>query len=191
MPFGLCNALATFQRLKNAVLGDLVPSTCLVYLDDIIVFSRMFKEYVQRLRSVLDRLRDAHLKVKPSKGSLVKSSVGYLGHVFSADGVRPDLAKINAVSTWKQPTSITGVHQFLGFAFYYKQFIQDFAKIATPLHALTKKHSTFSWPPEAQTAFNQLRQHLISAPVLTYQADASMPFILDCILPIFASLYHC
>ena len=83
MPFGLCNALATFQRLKNAVLGDLVPSTCLVYLDDIIVFSRMFKEYVQRLRSVLDRLRDAHLKVKPSKGSLVKSSVGYLGLMCS------------------------------------------------------------------------------------------------------------
>ena len=167
-----------FPAPDESVLGDLVPSICLVYLDDIIVFSRTFEEHLERLRLVLNRLRDAHLKVKPSKCSLVKSSVGYLGHVFSADGVRPDLAKINAVATWKQPTSITGVRQFLGFASYYRRFIQDFAKIATPLHALTKKHSTFSWPPAAQTAFDQLRQHLISAPVLVYP-DASKPFILD------------
>ena len=178
IPFGLCNAPATFQRLMNAVLGDLIPSTCLVYLDDIIVFSRTFKEHLQRLRSVLDRLREARLKVKPSKCSLVNSSVGYLGHVFSADGVRPDLAKIKAVSTWKQPTSITGVRQFLGFASYYRRFIHDFAKIATPLHALTRKHSTFAWPPEAQNAFDQLRQHLSSAPVLAYP-DADKSFILD------------
>eukprot|EP00117_Sycon_ciliatum_P009189 scpid21588/ scgid11586/ Retrovirus-related Pol polyprotein from transposon 412; Protease; Reverse transcriptase; Endonuclease len=178
MPFGLCNAPATFQRLMNNVLRDHLQKCCLVYLDDIIIFSRTLKEHLVHLRAVLDCLRSAHLKVKPSKCSIAQSSVRYLGHVFTHAGVHPDVSKIDAVAKWQPPTTITEVRQFLGFVAYYRRFIRDFSVIATPLYALTRKHSSFSWPSDAERAFHHLRQQLISAPILAYP-DPTQPFILD------------
>ena len=178
MPFGLCNAPATFQRLMYTVLHDLIPHVCLVYLDDIIIFSSSLQEHLVRLRAVLERLRDAGLKLKPSKCSLAQTSVKYLGHLFSAAGVVPDPAKIAAVSTWPAPTTVTQVRQFLGFVTYCRRFIQDFAKIATPLYAITKKQATFSWSPDAAKAFRKLIDCLTSHPTLAFP-NTDRPFILD------------
>eukprot|EP00117_Sycon_ciliatum_P007004 scpid29770/ scgid10288/ Retrovirus-related Pol polyprotein from transposon 17.6; Protease; Reverse transcriptase; Endonuclease len=129
MPFGLCNAPATFQRLMNKVLGDLVPSVCLVYLDDIIVFSTSFEQHLQHLNLVFARLRQANLKVKPAKCHLLQPSVTYLGFNLSRDGVTPDASKYSAVRDWPTPASLQEVRSFVGFATYYRRFLKNFFTI--------------------------------------------------------------
>ena len=189
MPFGLTNAPATFQRLMERCVGDLNLKTCLVYLDDVIVFSRTFEEHLERLQSVFSRLHEHGLKLKPSKCHLFRTSVKYLGHVISEDGVETDPDKITALKNWPTPTNHQEVRSFLGFAGYYRRFIAGYSKIAKPLHALTvglpakRKHMhhqkppKFSWTPECQKAFGTLIDHLTSAPALAY-ADFTQPFIL-------------
>ena len=178
MPFGLCNAPATFQRLMTTVLHGLIPHTCLDYLDDIIVHAPSFRSELSRLRQVFERLKSAGLKVRPSKCRLFQSSVVYLGHTFSSAGVAPNRQKTEAVSDWPTPTSPTKVRQFLGFVSYYRRFIQNFSEIAKPLHALTHKHASFVWSPETQASFDKLKSCLLSSPVLGYP-DPSREFILD------------
>lgn len=170
MPFGLCNAPGTFQRLMEFVLAGLQWQVCLVYLDDVIVYSRDFNEHVERLREVFQRLRQAGLKLKPKKCHLLRPSVPYLGHVISAKGVSTDPAKVDAVKHWRQPANVTEVRSFLGLASYYRRFIQDFAEIAAPLHRLTCKspERKFNWTPECEHAFKDLKQKLVTAPVLAF-----------------------
>ena len=114
MPFGLCNAPATFQRVMDVVMSGLNFQVCLVYLDDIILFSQTVSEHLERLRIMFERLRKANLKLKPSKCSLLKNEVVFLGHVISSEGVSTDPAKIDAVKNWPVPTSVTEVRSFLG-----------------------------------------------------------------------------
>ena len=178
MPFGLCNAPATFQRLMTTVLHGLIPHTCLDYLDGIIVHAPSFHRELSRLRQVLERLKSAGLIVRPSKCRQFQSSVVYLGHTFSSAGVAPNHQKTEAVSDWPTPASPTKVRQFLGFVSYYRRFIQNFSEIAKPLHALTHKHASFGWSPETQASFDKLKSCLLSAPVLGYP-DPSREFILD------------
>lgn len=178
LSFGLCNSPSTFQRLMDVVLADLQWTTCLVYLDDIIVFGRTFQEHLQRLDEVLCKLRYANLKVKPSKCTLFASQVQYLGHVISTEGVTADPSKVEAIRTWPVPKTQTEVRSFLGLASYYRRFIQGFAEIARPLHRLTEKGRRFCWGEECQEAFQQLKARLIVAPVLAYP-DPKKPFILD------------
>ena len=139
MPFGLCNAPGTFQRLMEHVLRGLHWSTCLVYLDDIIIFSTTIEEHLSRLADVLTRLRQAGLKVKPSKCHLMKKSVHYLGHVVSSEGVETDPAKIQCIADWMTPSNAKELKQFLGLASYYRRFVRGFAKIASPLHRVLEK----------------------------------------------------
>ena len=113
MPFGLCNAPGTFQRLMEHVLRGLHWSTCLVYLDDIIIFSKTIEEHLTRLREVLTRLRKAGLKLKPRKCHLLKHSVHYLGHVLSSEGVKTDPAKIKCITEWPTPSDAKEMRQFL------------------------------------------------------------------------------
>ena len=134
MPFGLCNAPATFQRLMDIVLTGLQWTSCLVYLDDIIVLGRTFTEHLSNLGSVFSRIRDAGLKIKPEKCSFLKEKVKYLGHIVSKEGIAADPEKTATVKTWPTPTSTKEVQQFLGLANYYRRFIKDFAQIAKPLH---------------------------------------------------------
>jgi len=136
MPFGLCNAPGTFQRLMEFVLAGLQWQTCLVYLDDVIVYGRDFDEHLERLQEVFNRFCQAGLKLKPSKCFLLRPRVPYLGHVISAEGVSTDPAKIEAVKQWPVPSKVTDVRSFLGLASYYRRFIQDFAERAAPLHRL-------------------------------------------------------
>ena len=178
MPLGLCNAPATFQRLMDLVLSGLQWSRCLVYLDDIIVLGRSFEEHLANLQAVFDRLREAGLKLKPSKCAFLQSEVQYLGHKITRKGVAPDPNKIEKVASWPTPISTREVQCFLGFASYYRRFIQDFAQIAKPLHRLTERGATFKWSSECQSAFEELRRRLTSAPVLAYP-DFTRPFILD------------
>ena len=136
MPFGLTNAPATFQRLMESCLGELHLNWCIIYLDDIIVFSRTPEEHVHRLKAVISKLRAAGLKLKPAKCDLFKQQINYLGHVVSKEGVSTDPDKIAAVTEWPHPTTVTEVRSFLGFVSYYRRFTPNFSKVAKPLNQL-------------------------------------------------------
>ncbi len=178
MPFGLCNAPSTFQRLMELVLGSLHWTTCLVYLDDIIIFSRTVAEHMQRLREVLEQLRCAGLKVRPIKCHLLRRSVRYLGHIVSEQGVQTDPDKTKCVMEWPTPADPKQLRQFLGLASYYRRFVKNFAQIAAPLHRLTEKGSSWTWSNECEDAFTTLRGKLTTTPVLTFPRF-DQPFILD------------
>ncbi|XP_076730651.1 retrovirus-related Pol polyprotein from transposon 412 [Maylandia zebra] len=185
MPFGLCNAPATFQRLMGMVLGDLSFDILLVYLDDIIVFSRDFDSHCERLETVFERLKQHGLKLKPTKCFLLRPEVKFLGHVISAKGVQVDLEKVKALETWPAPRSVREVRQVLGFMSYYRRFVPRFAQLAKPLHALVGKGlkntsrgtQAFVWTGECQEALDELKRCLVSPPILAYP-NFGLPFIL-------------
>ncbi|XP_061436491.1 LOW QUALITY PROTEIN: uncharacterized protein LOC133361583 [Lethenteron reissneri] len=133
LPFGLTNAPATFQRLMELVMRGLQWEQCLIYLDDVIVFSRFLSEHWSRLREVFKRLRAAHLKLKPRKCYIAQREVGYLGHHVSEAGVRTDPEKVRSVVEWPRPRNLTEIRSFLGLATYYRRFVKGFSKIARPL----------------------------------------------------------
>ncbi len=122
MPFGLCNAPATFQRLMGAALGDLAFDVLLIYLDDIIVFSEDFKSHCERLELVFSRLRQHGLKLKPSKCFLLRPEVRFLGHIISSKGIHVDMDKVQCLEAWPKPTNVRQVRQLLGFMSYYPPF---------------------------------------------------------------------
>jgi len=168
---GLANAPSQFQRLMDLVLAALLWEACLVYLDDVIIFSTSFEQHLQRLDAVMQRLLQAGLKLKPRKCQLFQERVQFLGHVVSADRVASDPAKVEAVQQWLVPTSIAEVRSFLGLASYYRRFVLDFARIAHLLHALTAKDAEFVWTQKEEAAFNGLREALLSAPILAIPTD--------------------
>ena len=134
MPFGLCNAPSTFQRLMQRVFGDQQCQSLLLYLDDIVVFSSTFQQHLERLEVVLQWLQYEGLKAKLSKCSFFQHKVRYLGHIISAEGVSTDPGKVEVVASWQPPTTILELRSFLGFASYYRHFVEGFAKLAAPLH---------------------------------------------------------
>ena len=178
MPFGLCNAPATFQRLMDTVLAGLHWDRCLVYLDDIIILGKTFEEHLAALSHVLGRLEQSGLKLKPSKCHLCQAQVNYLGHIVSEKGIAADPAKTTKIATWPTPSTTREVQQFMGLANYYRRFIQDFATVARPLHRLTEKGRLFQWTPDCKDAFEKLKKLLVSAPILAFP-DFSKSFILD------------
>ena len=158
MPFGLTNAPATFQRLMENCLGNLHLNWCIIYLDDIIVFSKTPEEHIERLCGVFTKLASAGLKLKPSKCEFFKK-ITYLGHVVSEDGIESDPKKPEAVKNWPQPITVTDVRKFLGFTNQYQKFILKYAQKAAPLNELIsgenskKKKRPAGWNTEAQKAF--------------------------------------
>ena len=178
MPFGLCNAPATFQRLMDMILAGLQWTTCLVYLDDVIVLGRTFIEHLDHLEAVFSRLHEANLKLQPFKCNLCRAKVNFLGHIVSSEGISSDTSKVEKVANWPIPTCQRDVQCFLGLANYYRRFVKDYANIARPLHRLTEKNAIFKWTEECQQSFDNLRERLISAPILAFP-DCSKPFILD------------
>jgi len=166
LSFGLANAPGLFQRLMDLVLTGLTWETCLVYLDDVIVFGRTFEEHARRLSEVFARLRDANLKLKPSKCKLFQKKVSFLGHVITEEGISPDPEKIKAVVDWPRPKSLRETRAFIGLASYYRRHIFGFAAIARPLHELTKKGERFHWDTPQEEAFKKLKECLTTAPVL-------------------------
>uniref|UniRef100_A0A8P4GKR5 Gypsy retrotransposon integrase-like protein 1 n=1 Tax=Dicentrarchus labrax TaxID=13489 RepID=A0A8P4GKR5_DICLA len=190
MPFGLCNAPATFQRLMQATMSDLVFQIVLVYLDDLLVFSPTFQDHLVRLETVLKRLRDTGLKVKVEKCHFLQSEVRFLGHQVSSQGIGTDPDKICAVKLWPIPSTVKELRSFLGFCSYYRRFIEGFSQIAGPLHDVVntcmkecnqaKVNQKFrsAWTPQSQLAFELLKEKLTSAPTLGY-ADFTRPFLLE------------
>lgn len=190
MPFGLCNAPSTFQRLMQQMFGDQQCQSLLLYLDDIIVFSSTVTQHLQRLEVVLGRLQKEGLKVKLQKCAFFQKEVRYLGHIISSQGVSTDTSKIEAVAKWQRPRHVSELRSFLRFASYYRQFVEGFAKLAGPLHKLvaelagtrSKRGSgrdlCAAWTSQCEQSFEALKAKLVSAPVLAY-ADFSRPFILE------------
>ncbi|GBM62391.1 Transposon Ty3-I Gag-Pol polyprotein [Araneus ventricosus] len=178
MPFGLCNAPATFERLMETVLRGLSSEACLVYLDDIIIVGRTFEEHLNNLRKVFQRLQKANLKLSPRKCRFFQKEVTYLGHIISAEGVKTDPGKIKAVVDWPRPDKIHDLRSFLGLCTYYRRFVKNFSTIARPLHKLTEAKSNFNWTDECEKSFTSLKQALISSPILTYPRT-DKDFILD------------
>ena len=142
MPFGLTGAPSSFQRMDKVLRG--FPFVT-IYLDDILVHSANVKEYGYHLQQVLQRLADAELTLRGKKCHIGMTSVSYLGHVFSSSGMEPEAKKVQRVQEWSVPTDATQVHQFLGLASYYRQYIHYFSDIAAPLNALTKNGTHFTW----------------------------------------------
>ena len=186
MPFGLTNAPATFQRLMESCLGELNMSWCIIYPDDVIVFSQTPEEHFVRLQAVFDKLKAARLKLRPSKCELFKKQINYLRHVVGQEGVATDPDKIKAVTEWPRPTTVTEVISFLGFVSYYRRFIPNFSKVAKPLNTFLqnlegtsnqKKKFKVNWVPEQQEAFETLQRLCTEAPIFAY-ADFKSPFIL-------------
>ncbi|GFV67985.1 hypothetical protein TNCV_1872671 [Trichonephila clavipes] len=155
IPFGLCNAPATFERLMETVLKGLTFEACLIYLDDVIIGGRTFEEHLQNIRKVLSKLSDANLKLNPSKCKFFQKEVNYLGHIISAEGVRTDPEKVSAVKNWKRPENLRELRSFLGLCTYYR-----------------------NGQKECEDSFLQLKEALTSSPILIYP-QPDKPFILD------------
>ena len=183
MPFGLCNAPATFQRLMQNCLGDLNYTVCLIYLDDIVIFSETEDQQVDRLRLVFEKLREHGLKLKPSKCRLFMDQIDYLGHRVSAEGIRPNKDKIKAIAACEPPSTYTGLRQFLGMAGYYRRFVKNYSKIAAPLNQMLEdsaklKREKIQLTREAMEAFEDLKGRMLTTPILAYP-DPSKEYLLE------------
>ena len=184
MPFGLCNAPPTFQRLMQNCLGELNLTYCLIYLDDVIVFSEMPEEHLQRMRLVFDHLQEHGLKLKPSKCDVFKSKINYLAHHVSQKGVLPSKKNLESIAQCLPPDTYTKVKSFVGLVGHYRHFIKGFAKIAAPLYDLTsgdnkdKKSEHVDLSPEAHEAFDCLKAACLQAPILAFP-DFNKPCLLE------------
>ena len=167
MSFGLTNASTTFMGLMNKVFREFFDSFMIVFIDDILVYYKTREQHKKHLRKVLTTLRMNKLFAKFCKCEFWAKQVGFLGHVVSHMGITVDPAKIEAVTNWPRPTTVTEVQSFLGLAGYYRRFVQGFSKIATPLTELTKKGKSFTWNDQCDDSFQELKQWLVTAPILT------------------------
>jgi len=178
MPFGLAGAPASFCRMMSIVLADLLWVVCICYIDDLVIFARTEQELLQRLDIVLTRLHEEGLKLKPSKCSLFRTQVEFLGHLVTSKGIQPLPKKLQAIKDWPTPHCIRDVRAFFGLASYYRKFVRGFATIAEPLTRLTRKNAIFQWSDEAETAFNKLKDALMSASTLAFPLPG-LPCLLD------------
>ena len=187
MPFGATNAPATFQRLMHDCLGELNMNWCIVYLDDIIIFSDTKEEHLKRLEAVFQKLCAAGLKLKPSKCFFFREEIEYLGHVVSGKGISTNPKKIEAVSKWPTPKTVYDVRSFLGFVRYYRRFIKNFSRITKPIREViiglenqskrTAKKTYIELSDAADAAFEHLKTMCVSTPILAYP-DYQLPFTL-------------
>merc|ERR1711893_81089 len=178
MPFGLNNAPATFQRLMEKVLDGLVWDYVVVYLDDVIIFSKTIDEHLKHLAAVLERFKKSGLKLKPKKCELCRDQVDYLGHTVTPEGVATKADLIEKVRNWDPPRTVRQVRQFLGLCNYYHPYVESYSEIVEPMIRLTDKGAKFVWTPECQSAFETLKVKLTSAPILGF-ANMEDPFVLD------------
>lgn len=177
MPFGLKTAPATFQRAMDNILRGLQGLHCLVYMDDIIIYSTSMQEHIRDLKSIFDRLRQANLKVQLDKSEFLRKEVLYLGHTITDQGLKPNDDKIKAILDYPLPKTVTEIKSFLGLIGYYRRFIKDFAKITKPLTNCLKKRNSIVIDQKYLDAFHQCKELLTHAPLLQYP-DPSKPYIL-------------
>ena len=178
MPFGLTNAGATFQRFMDAVLAGLKWNILLVYIDDIIVFSPSFDQHLLDLKQVFDRLRAAVLKLKPKKCHLFQEELVCLGHVVSADGIKPDPQKTRAIREMRIPDDAKELHSMMGLLGYYRNYVANFAAVARPLLELLHQDKKFCWTCEANESFNFLKNAIGEDPILSHP-NFEHPFVVQ------------
>jgi len=175
LPFGLTNAPATFMTLMNDLFRDLLDVCVVVYLDDVLIYSKTRDEHLSHVRQVLDRLREQKLYAKLSKCEFLQEQVSFLGHVVRQDGIAVEPHKIEAIQEWPAPANVHEVRSFLGLAGYYRKFIHGFADVAKPLHDLLLKNQRFEWSAAASDAFTRLKDKLSATPVLRH-VDPTLEF---------------
>ena len=184
MPYGLCNAPATFQRLMQNCLGELNLTYALVYLDDMIVYSHTEEDHLRRLQAVFERFQEHGLKLKPSKCSFLWKQITFLGHEVSAEGMKPRNLNLKGIAEMAPPENYTAVRRFLGMTGFFRRFIKGYARIAKPLNDILEgeasklKSEAVTLPPEALEAFEQLKMCCMTAPVLAF-ADFTKEFRLE------------
>nr|AAV43998.1 hypothetical protein [Oryza sativa Japonica Group] len=166
MSFGLTNAPAFFMNLMNKVFMEYLDKFVVVFIDDILIYSRTKEEHQEHLRLALEKLREHQLYAKFSKCEFWLSEVKFLGHVISAGGVAVDPSNVESVTNWKQPKTVSEIRSFLGLAGYYRRFIENFSKIAKPMTRLLQKDVKYKWSEECERSFQELKSHLLSAPIL-------------------------
>ena len=177
VPFGLKNAPSTYQRLMAHILSGYTGKFCHCFIDDIIIFSATFEDHLEHLRLVFERLKEAGIKLKPSKCVLAKEKVQYLGHTISPGEIRPDPENVTKIRNLEEPTTVKQIRTFVGMASYYRSFVKDFSRRAHPLTELTKQNVKFRWGAEEEAAFTDLKEALTTEPVLALP-DFTKPFIL-------------
>jgi len=176
LPFGLTNAPATFMHLMNSIFRPFLDKFVIVFLDDILIYSRTLAEHKQHVRQVLELLRENRLYANAKKCSFFKESVSFLGHVVSGDGISMEEDKVRAIKEWPAPTNVSGVRSFLGLAGYYRKFVKHFSHIASPLSELLQKDRKFEWKEPQQNAFDTLKTAICSAPILV-SPDDTKPYV--------------
>ncbi|XP_047175538.1 uncharacterized protein LOC124842957 [Vigna umbellata] len=179
MPFGVTNAPAIFMDYMNRIFRPYLDKFVVVFIDDILIYSKSFEEHEDHLRIVLSVLREKELYAKRSKCEFWMKEIQFLGHVVSAGGIAVDPAKVKAVLDWESPRSVTEVRSFVGLAGYYRRFIEGFSKIVAPLTSLTRKDQPFAWTDKCEESFQELKRKLTSAPVLVIP-DTAKPFEVYC-----------
>ena len=166
VPFGLTNAPAIFMNLMNLVLMPYLDKFVVVFIDDILIYSRSIEEHAEHLRIVLQTLREKQLYAKFKKCEFWLEEVSFLGHIISRKGIAVDPAKVDAVLAWKSPTNVTEIRSFLGLAGYYRRFIEGFSQKAAPMTKLLRKGVPFDWNDKCEQSFQELKKRLTVAPVL-------------------------
>jgi hypothetical protein len=179
MPFGLTNPLAYFMYMMNKVFLEYLDKFVVVFIDDILVYSRNEKEHEGHIRLVLQKLRDHKLYAKLSKCEFWLKQVTFLGHVISKGGISVDPSKVQDVLSWKTPTSVSDIRSFLGLAGYYRRFIEGFSRISNPMMELLEKDKVVKWTSACESSFQELKKRLTTAPVLV-MPDMKKPFSIYC-----------
>ena len=179
MPMGMKNSSATFQRCMEAALQGLQWLTCLIYLDDVVVFASSFDKHVKRVDQVLDRVEKAGLKLKPDKCHLFEDQVHFLGHIISSEGVCPSPDNVAKILQFAVPKDVSQVRALVGMGSYYRRHIQNFSGMMKPIIDLTKKGKKFVWTEQCQAAFEKLKTALVSPEIMAYPKDVG-EYFLDC-----------
>nr|GEX78504.1 putative reverse transcriptase domain-containing protein [Tanacetum cinerariifolium] len=179
MPFGLTNAPAIFMDLMNRVCKPYLDEFVIVFIDDILIYSKNMKEHKEHLKVIMELLKKEELYVKFSKCEFWIPKVQFLGHVIDSQGIQVDPAKIESIKDWASPKTPTKIRQFLGFAGYYRRFIEGFSKISKSMTKLTQKGIKFDWGEKQEAAFQLLKKKLCSAPILTLP-EGSKDFVVYC-----------
>jgi hypothetical protein len=180
MPFGLTNAPSTFMRLMNEVLKDFIGKFVIVYLDDILIFSRTETEHLKHLAIVMKRLQQEKLLINMKKSSFMKTELIYLGFFISTDKLKMDPDKVEVIKNWPSPKSIFEVRSFHGLASFYRKFIRNFIGISAPMmDTVKKRHKSFHWTEEAEKSFNLLKKKITEQPILVLP-DFNKTFQVKC-----------
>ena len=178
IPMGLSSSPSCFQRLGNFIFEGLAPENIFIYLDDLLIASSTIEDHMNKIEMVFQRLKEVNLKLKPQKCNFIKPELEHLGHVLSAEGVKPMEDKVKAIKLYPQPKNVKELRRLLGLASYYRKFCPKFAEITEPLTYLTKKNVPYVWTEKQEKAFQTLKEKLASAPILA-QPIYGRPFIVS------------